>query len=434
MKNIARVWILSFAFVFIFSSQLVFSQTPASPPQEQSSVHSAGPVPIDPEQRRQEILRFINSIKDPEVIQKLFNFFVVHREVLDHFVDPKTPAEVLDQAMIGMVEGLDPYSHLFIGEKAEALYKDFTGENDYAGVGMTIMNLRKNVFITEVFDNSPAAKAGVQAGDSLLRVCVKESDCKNVYGLDSLEIASLIKGKEGTPVILEIRSPRLQKPKKFTIIRRRVVVESVTYREIVGNIAYIKVRAFLPDEEVVSRFKGALNKAADRKLIIDLRDNGGGSLQAVNRMVGFLIGPNKLLMSIRGRSRTIPVMTPKGTRYKFPKIVVLVNNFSASASEIMAGSLKHYKTATIMGVRTFGKATVQTYLSLDTSSENLVYGSRLIMGITTERYFLPDGTSITDIGVQPNIEVEQSDDFQLFQGMTRRDTQFWAALTLLKKK
>jgi len=436
MKISIRMRTLSFlfAFIFIFYGQFAFSQTQDTQTQEQVFTQAPiSPEAAELEWKKQRLLEFIYSINDLEDIRKLHDLVTVQQEVLAHFIDQKTFAEVLDQAMIGMVEGLDPYSHLFIDEQAEALYKDSSEEDNYFGVGMRIMSLHKNTYVTEVFDNSPAAKAGIQAGDAILKV-----DGKSIYGLNTFEVSSLGKGKVGTSVSVEIKNPRLQKPKVLSIVRQQVIVESVVYRDkgLGKNVAYIKIRSFLPDKEVIVRFREALNKATGKKLIIDLRGNSGGSLNAVNRMVGFLIGPDKILISVKKRDQELPVMTPPldSNSPKLPsRIVVLVNNFSASASEVMAGTLKHYKVAETIGVRTYGKATVQDYMGLD-MPQHVVLDSRLIMGITTGRYKLPDGADITGNGVQPGIEIEQADDFQPFQYMTKKDAQLQAALKFLKKK
>ena len=419
------------AFLLVLSSQTALSQTIVIQSQEQVAPVEA---PVDPQanelnQKKLALLKMIASVDNLETMKKLYNFFTVHFEITAHYVDEKSFGEILDLGMVGMVEGLDLYSHLFIDKAAEAFYKDFTEEENYAGAGMTIMSYHKNSFVVEVFDNSPAAKAGIQPGDSILKI-----DGKDIYGLDTTENNQLKKGKEGTLVTIEITGPRLQKPKTVTLVRQRVVAESVLYKELGRGIAYVKIRSFMPDKEVVARFKEVLGKAANKKLIIDLRNNGGGSLDAVNRMVGFLAGPNTILISIKGREAEQFVMTPESVDPRQPpsKIVVLINNYSASASEIMAGDLKHYKLATLVGVRTYGKATVQNYLGLDLPQHQLE-GSHLIMGITVARYYLPDGTNITGNGVEPDVEIEQPDDFKPYEYLTKRDLQFQEALKLLKK-
>lgn len=434
MKNRVSVGInLVLALIFVFYSQISYAQPAVETPSVQEQTQELSEhQKLELQFKKDQLLNLIQSLEDPEMLKKVYDFFVVHDEILTHYVDEKSFNHVLNLGMTGMVEGLDPYSHLFIDQAAEEIYKDFTEEENYAGVGMAIMSFHKNIFVSEVFDNTPAAKAGIQPGDQLLKV-IDNGISKDVYGLSTNEVVELVKGKEGTPVTVEIRSPRSQKPETMTLIRQQVVIESVSYKQLKRDIAYIKIRSFTPDKEVSERFRDVLNKSAGKKLIIDLRDNGGGSLNAVNRMVGFLTGPGKVLISVKGREGEQFWATPKvEDPPNLPsKIVVLVNNYSASASEIMAGNLKHYKLATLVGVRTYGKATVQNYLGLD-MPDHQIEGSHLIMGITIERYYLPDGTNITGNGVEPDVEVEQPENFKNFDYLTKKDAQFQKALKILK--
>lgn len=412
----------------LFFSVPVYAQDPDTQPVQQSA--QADPQPSELEQRRSRIVELINSINDVETMRKLYDFFLVQSEIRAHFVDNKTFAELLELAMVGMVDGLDPYSNLFIGKAAESLYAEFTKEQEYVGIGITITNFHKNIYVVEVHDNSSASAAGMVAGAMIMRV-----NGKSTYGLNTAEVSAMIKGDEGSAVEIEVKNPRSQKPRILKMVRRALVVESITSRNIGRDVVYARIRTFMPYPDVVVRFEDVLRKSVGKKLIIDLRGNGGGSLQAVNEMVGAIIGPGKVLISERSREREVFVNTPDASYAGgLPaKIVVLIDNNSASASEIMAGNFKHYKSATIVGVRSLGKATVQQYIGLDTLNHNMK-DSQLILGITIERYYLPDGTNITGNGVGPNVEVEQPDDFQPFERLTKRDLQFQKALEILKRK
>ena len=216
----------------------------------------------------------------------------------------------------------------------------------------------------------------------------------------------------------------------------------MVYKDLDRQIAYIRITEFAFPETTV-RFYGALARASNKAgLIIDLRDNGGGALDAASMMIGYFVGPNRLVVNTKGRDfqgepYTAPHLTPAHdwTPVKYPpKIVVLVNNYSASASEVMAGNLQQHKDVTILGVRTFGKATVQNYLDIDKPDHVPDANTRLLLGITIARYYLPDGTDISSVGVMPDIEVEQPDNFRIYEYGTRRDRQLQEALKFLRKK
>lgn len=427
---------LFFVFIFLFFCQAGYSQTASPVPENQGQSKLSEEEREDLGHRRMLVINRILSVDDPETVKKLYDFFVVHDFIKSEYVDEKNSADLLRLSMIGMVDGLDPYSNLFVDEDAESINKRLGGEENFSGIGLTIMKFSGEVVITEVFENSPAAAAGLQPGDVISKV-----NSESVFSMSVEKVAGLIKGEEGTLVVLEIKSARFQKPRSVNVLRRRVTVKSVSHKDF-GNIRYIKIKSFLPETsgEFLEILAGSLNK---KGLIIDLRNNGGGALATVNEMVGFFVGPNKTLITEKGRivNQEVVTITPDvvtfmgaftgATDAKLPKIVMLVNNFSASASEIMAGNLKHYKIATLVGVRTFGKATVQNYVSLDGQQ---LADSRLIIGLTVARYYLPDGSDITGNGIQPDMEVELPEDFKQFEYLTKRDFQFQEALKILKKK
>lgn len=425
----SRIWInLFLLFLITFSSYPCYSQTSVvmTPVEQGQEKPLSDKEKIEIEIKRRQLLGRILATSDPETIKKLADFFLVHDVTKSHFVYAKTSSSLLDLAMIGMVGGLDPYSNLFIGENAELAGKSLSGEENLVGIGVQIGNDYKSTVVMEVYEGSPAAKAGLQPGDILLKV-----NGENVFGMSTAKIASLVRGSEGTPVVVEIKAARFQKPKSITIVRETVVIQSLDYKELNKGLVYIKIKSFR--SETVDRFLEALQRSCDKKVVMDLRNNGGGSLDAVNRMVGFLIGSGKVLISKKGRSDSSELLTPPESDILTchpSKIVLLVNNNSASASEIMAGDLKYYGVATLVGVRTLGKATVQNYLPLDGKS---LRESRLILGITIAKYYLPDGTSITDTGVQPEVEVDQPRYFKNFEYLTKKDAQFQRALKILKQ-
>ena len=296
--------------------------------------------------------------------------------------------------------------------------------------------------MVEAFEGFPAHEAGIEPGDM-----IKTVNGKDVYGMNPDIVRSLIVGPTGTTVSVEIDSPRLSKPTTVELTRRDIKVASVVAKELDDKTMYIKVRAFKEPEETAAEFFDALVGASrGDRLIIDLRNNGGGAVNTVVDMVGDFIGPDKVVMIEKkrdGRAHPYKTENTGTTPVAYPKkVVILVNNDSASASEIMAGSLQYYGVATIIGVRTFGKARVQQYLDLEKSDHVMDENTRLLMGITTGRYFLPGGEDgkgdkigkdITNVGVEPDIEVEQPDGFRGYEYGTLRDAQLQAAIEFLKK-
>ncbi len=384
----------------------------------------------DSELKLHRIIGSIMAGDDPKLLSKLADFLEVYDEIKVHYVDDKSTDDLMNLAMKGMVSGLDPYSNLFIDKEAQAVIQRFSETNYTGGVGMTINRFDKDLYITEVYEGYSAYKAGIEPGDILTKV-----NGQSIYGMSVEQVIDLVRGKQGTTVSVEMKGPRFQKPVTYTLMRENVNISSVASKP-EGNNGYIKVRSFLP--ETPKRFYDAVRAFRNKDgLIIDLRNNRGGSLEAVIDMVATFVGPGKAVISSKGQTanKTYNTRNSYGAGMKYPKkVVVLVNNFSASASEIMAGDLQYYKVATIMGVRTYGKATVQDYLDLDTDDHSVSERTRLLMGITTARYFLPDGRNITETGIVTDIEVEQLENFRIYEYGTKRDAQFQAAVAFLAKQ
>jgi carboxyl-terminal processing protease len=376
--------------------------------------------------KRDQIVHFF-EYQSPEVIERFYNLLNVLFIVGDYYVDEKSLEELIDLAMKGAVSGLDPHSHLLLGEEASEALKTMSREDNYVGVGMQIQSISNNTVVMGVFDNSPAMTVGIEPGDIITRV-----NGQDIWGLSTDEVARLIMGPEGTTVQLEIKSRSYQQPRILEITREKVEVISVIYRDnLFDDIGYIKVSAF--NEETPDRFHEALRSLSDKRgLIIDLRDNPGGLLNVVVKMVGQMVGPGQLVITEKGRITYPDVKTgdedEKVLSSNTERIVIIVNNFSASASEIMAGSLQYYNVADIVGVRTFGKALVQRYGDIDDDPND----TTMYLGITVARYYLPDGRDISATGVVPDFEVEQSEGFRRYDYRTQNDLQFQKAVELIR--
>ena len=381
-------------------------------------------TPIDPPDKKQEVQKFLDA--HPELVSKFYDLISVLDRVEDFYVDEKSKEELINLALKGMVSGLDPYSNLLIDKEASDAAGSFGAEDKYVGVGMSIMKLGRDFVITSVFKNSPAQKAGLEPGDIILKV-----NNKDVSSMSSLEVRNLIRGKADTAVAIEIRSKRLQKPKTYTLVRQSVVFASVDATEF-GEYGYVKINQFV--EETPDRLKKALKQFQGKKgLILDLRDNPGGLVNSVNEITGLFVGSDKLTITMKGRGAYLSHEVRTGVQKEiYPtKVVILVNNFSASASEILAGTLQYHQVAKVIGVRTFGKAVGQSVWGMASDDAGNV---RLLLSLTTFRYYLPDGRSISDTGVVPDIEVEQPEGFRIYEYGTKKDLQLQKALEFLHKK
>ncbi len=373
----------------------------------------------------------VMKMNDLDDVRRLHDFMSLSEMLGEMYVDPKSSSDLYKLGMIGMVGGLDPYSNLFFDDDARSVSRSLTGEPEFYGIGIQIISYGKNIFVTDVTENSPAEKAGLKQGDVILKV-----NNKDTFGMSVQGISDLVKGNEGTLVSLEIRSLRRQKPVTINIVRAKITSASVAYKDLKDDMAYIKVSAFVT--ETPARFLEALNRASDKRgVVIDLRNNGGGMVVSALKMIGYMIGPAKTAMILKTRTDTPAYPTPNddNTPVKLRgKVAVLINNGSASASEILAGDLKYYRAATLVGVRTFGKATAQDYLALDHNNPHDFKDSTLLIGYTMGRFELPDGSNITGKGVAPDVEVEQPDDFKFYEYRTKRDLQFMKALEILKHR
>ncbi len=374
------------------------------------------------EQKRQEVVAFLQA--HPELATKFFELVIVMETVRSQYVDPKTREEVLNMAIKGMAEELDPYSDVFIGKEAKSFY-DSMREATYAGIGVTVQKFRNDVFIMSVAESSPAGNAGLEPGDSITAV-----NGEKVFNLNLDQVVAKIRGEPNTAVELEISSRRFQKPQIIRITRQSITYPSVSSRQLVDSIGYIKINSF--ESETPQRFSEQLRRLrGNRGLVVDLRGNPGGMLGSVSQILGYFIGPGRTVIVEKRKTDQIEVATDNHVEEHPPRVVILINNFSASASEIMAGNMKHYQVATLIGVRTFGKALVQTTFDIDTSAHEEGQ-SNLVAKVTTARYLLPNGQDISKTGVDPDIEVEQAENFRLYDLGTERDAQFQRALEFLR--
>lgn len=372
-----------------------------------------------------ELVPSSNDIKQKETIasQDMVTFFsYVTDRLRREYVEPVTNDKLLDGALNGMLSGLDPHSTYLDAKHFEEVKKQTQGK--YGGLGIEIMMENGLVHVISAIPDTPAAKAGIQAGDYIVMI-----NDEPILGLSLIEAAEKLRGKPHTIVKLTIRRNKIDQF-DLAITREDINIKPVDWR-IEGDIGYIRIKTFNKETTVAlhKSIKEIKVKLGDKLkgFIIDLRNNPGGLLdQAVSVSDTFL---NKgEIVSIRGRS------TKKTTRFEatpgdftngFP-LAVLINGGSASASEIVAGALQDHHRAIIVGTKSFGKGSVQTVIPLTNGGA---------LKFTTALYHTPSGRAIQKQGIIPDVVVEQLVDLQTVTEDARfRESNFSTALDLNRLK
>lgn len=284
----------------------------------------------------------------------------------------------------------DPYTEYYDEEETKALYESSSGE--FSGIGATMSKSADSdeITVSNVYKDSPAEKAGMKEGDILIQV-----DDHTVSGQDLETVVSWIKGEQGTDVILHVL--RNGEEVELTATRDVIEVQTVDYEMKDSQIGYISVSEF--DSVTYDQFKDALDDLESQGmqgLIIDLRGNPGGSLTTVTDMLKLLL-PEGTIVSTKDKYGNTEEITCDG-KHEFTKpLAVLVNQYSASASEIFSGAIQDYGTGTIVGMTTYGKGVVQQLMDL---------GDGTCLKVTVAEYYTPSGRSINGTGVEPDVEVE----------------------------
>jgi carboxyl-terminal processing protease len=299
-----------------------------------------------------------------------------------NYADPvDTDKAIYDGAIPGMLHVLDPHSNFF-DPKQYALFRE-EQEGKYYGVGMVVAQRENQTVVQAPFVNSPAYKAGIRPGDTILKV-----DGKSCTGLTTTEVADMLKGAKGTPVRISLGREGWEKPIEVTVVRDEIPRPGVEFSEMVKpGIGYVRVFTF--NETTDSDLTDALKQLDVSKLdglIIDLRGNGGGLLNQAVGMLDMFLDKGALVVSHRGRSSPErPYYAVRGNQGIEVPLVVLVNSGSASASEIVSGAIQDHDRGLIVGETSFGKGLVQTQFPL---SENTA------LLLTTARYYTPSGRLI----------------------------------------
>jgi len=362
-------------------------------------------------------LNLTHSYSGNELYEKIDLFGEVLEKIKKDYVDDVDESEMMDSAINGVLQSLDPYSAYMSPELFKEMQTDTRGE--FGGLGIEIGMESGLVKVIAPIDDTPAAKAGIKAGDYIIKIGKDQ-----VQGKSLMEAVKLMRGPVDTSIKLTIRRKNIKKPLEFKITRKIIEVKSVN-SEILGkkkNLGYIRLKSF--NENSDKQFLRIVKKfEKDSKIkgyILDLRNNPGGLLTQAINITDFFLDDGEIV-STKGRkiSETRKFFARKGDEIKGKPIIVLINNGSASASEIFAGALKDHKRAIILGENSYGKGSVQSIIPLRNGG-----GMRL----TISKYYLPSGNSISEIGVAPDIVVEEtSDNFKI---NSKNDNQLNYALKL----
>jgi carboxyl-terminal processing protease len=358
------------------------------------------------------------SKNDNTLYEKLDLFSDVLEKINKGYVKEVDQSEVIDGAINGMLQSLDPFSAYMSPESFKNMNVETSGE--FGGLGIEVTMESGFVKVITPMEDSPADKVGVKAGDYIIKINEKQ-----VKGLNLMEAVNLMRGKIGTPINITIRRLDVEEDLKFVIVRDKIKVREVS-SAIKENVGYIRLSAFNEQsgDQLLNKIKdfSKTNKNLNG-YILDLRNNPGGLLsQAVKISDAFLDSGE--IVSIKGRDKNdIKIYTArKGDALKGKPLIILINRGSASASEIVSGALKDHKRAILLGEKTFGKGSVQTIIPLKNKG-----GLRL----TTAKYYLPSGTSISEIGVEPDIVVKESkENFKINDD--KKDNQLEYALNLFR--
>lgn len=331
----------------------------------------------------------------------------------------------LDQTAMeeGIYKGLvssvgDPYTTYYTKEEFDSLMEKTSGV--YAGIGVQMMidQTDNSILVTDVFEGSPAAKAGMLPKDKIVG-----AEGQPLTGDDFNEAPKIIKGKPGTKVTVTVFRPSTNETLDLEMKRENVIYPSVSHKMLEGNINYIKISSF--EELTYEQFKEALeagNKANAQGLIIDVRDNPGGLLDVTVEIVDELI-PKGVIVSTKDKEGKVKEMSSDDEYLDIP-IVVLVNERSASASEVLSGALKDHNRAVLVGNRTFGKGIVQTIMPLTDGSA---------IKVTTSQYFTPSGVCIQGEGIEPDYKVDLAPELMIKAKLEyNEDLQLQKAVEVLK--
>ena len=357
----------------------------------------------------------VYSVND-EIYKKIDLFGEVLDKINKEYVDEVNQNEMMDSAINGVLQSLDPYSSYMSPEMYESMQTETSGE--FGGLGIEVGMEAGVVKVISPIDNSPAYKVGVKAGDYIVKI----NDVQ-VQGKSLNEAVELMRGPVNSDIEITVRRPGTKKSLIFKITREIIKIQSVKAK-LIENVGYIRLTAFNENssDQIKKKIKEFKKNKKVTKYILDLRNNPGGLLSQAIRISDFFLDDGEIVSTkSRKTFENRKWFAKKGDIISGNTLVVLINYGSASASEIVAGALKDHKRAILIGENTYGKGSVQSIIPMKNKGA---------IRLTVSKYYLPSGDSISEVGVSPDIEVaESTDEFRID---TDTDNQLEFALKLLK--
>ena len=351
-----------------------------------------------------------------DIYKKIDLFGEVLEKINKEYVDEFNQSESMDSAINGLLQSLDPYSSYMSPKIFDEMQTETSGE--FGGLGIEVSMEAGVVKVISPIDDTPASRAGLKAGDYIVKI----NDVQ-VQGKSLSEAVDLMRGPVGSGIELTVRRRGERKALTFNIIREVIQVQSVKSEIIDENIGYIRLTSFNDNssDQIEKQIKKLKKNKNLNSFILDLRNNPGGLLSQAIKISDFFLENGEIVSTkSRKKSENRKWFAKKGDITDGKTLLVLINYGSASASEIVAGALKDHKRAIIIGENSFGKGSVQSIIPLK---------NRGAIRLTVAKYYLPSGKSISEVGVRPDIEVnEEGDDFRI---KTDTDNQLNYAIKLL---
>jgi carboxyl-terminal processing protease len=361
------------------------------------------------------ISQTINS-SEIDIYKKIDLFGEVLEKINKEYVDETNQSEGMDAAINGLLQSLDPYSSYMTPAIFQEMQTETSGE--FGGLGIEVSMEAGVVKVISPIDDTPASKVGIKAGDYIVKI-----NNTQVQGKSLGEAVDLMRGPVGSSIELTVRRRGVKKALTFNITREIIEVQSVKSDLLDNNIGYIRLTSFNDNssEQIKKKIEKLKKNENLNAFILDLRNNPGGLLSQAIKIADFFLENGEIVSTkSRKKSENRKWFARKGDIADGKTLLVLINYGSASASEIVAGALKDHKRAIILGESSYGKGSVQSIIPLKNKGA---------IRLTVAKYYLPSGKSISEVGVRPDIEVnEKGDDFRI---KTETDNQLNYAIKLL---